>query len=77
MGVLIRLLFLAALVWLVVSLVRRALSPPRDKPSPAVASPMRACAHCGLHVPESECVRAEGRYFCCQPHRDAWLRNPT
>jgi uncharacterized protein len=29
---------------------------------------MVACAHCGLHVPESEGVRAGG-FFCSEEHR--------
>ena len=28
-----------------------------------------SCAHCGLHVPESEGVIGEGRFFCCDAHR--------
>ncbi len=30
---------------------------------------MVTCAHCGLHVPESESVAADGRHFCCDGHR--------
>ena len=29
---------------------------------------MVACAHCGLHVPESEGVRAAGGFFCSEEH---------
>lgn len=31
--------------------------------------PMVACAHCGLHVPESEGVRGGGSFYCCDEHR--------
>lgn len=27
------------------------------------------CAHCHLHVPESESIQAEGRHYCCEEHR--------
>ena len=27
------------------------------------------CAHCGVHVPESEGVRANGRFYCSEAHR--------
>ncbi|WP_079433583.1 PP0621 family protein [Zoogloea sp. LCSB751] len=30
---------------------------------------MVACAHCGVHVPESEGVRSDGHFFCSEDHR--------
>ena len=30
---------------------------------------MVACAHCGLHVPESEGVRGGGEFYCSDEHR--------
>ena len=30
---------------------------------------MVPCAHCGLHVPESEAVRGGGSVYCCDEHR--------
>ncbi|MDR2259988.1 MAG: hypothetical protein LBE06_03440 [Azoarcus sp.] len=35
------------------------------------AERMRACAFCGVHVPESEGVCAAGAFFCCDEHRRA------
>lgn len=35
---------------------------------------MVACAHCGLHVPESDCVRGEGQVFCSVEHRRLGVR---
>lgn len=29
------------------------------------------CAHCGVHVPASEAVEADGRHYCSVEHRDA------
>ena len=52
--------------------------PAGDAPEGAPATPrsevqdfeqMVACAHCGLHVPESEAVRGGGSVFCCDEHR--------
>lgn len=37
--------------------------------SPATPEKMVVCAHCKLHVPESECVTADGRQYCCEEHR--------
>jgi len=39
-----------------------------SKPSAKVER-MVVCAHCHLHVPESESVVADGRHFCCDEHR--------
>lgn len=37
------------------------------------ASPegMVVCAHCGVHVPASEALAAQGRDYCSLAHRDA------
>ncbi|MBL8435812.1 MAG: hypothetical protein JNL99_12865 [Zoogloea sp.] len=52
--------------------------PAGDAPEGAPATPrsevqdfeqMVACAHCGLHVPESEAVRGGGSVYCCDEHR--------
>ena len=33
-----------------------------------------ACAHCGVLLPESDALAAEGRRFCCEEHRRAGAR---
>lgn len=38
------------------------------------AEQMVACAHCGLHVPESESVRGSGEFFCSDEHRRLGVR---
>lgn len=30
---------------------------------------MIECAHCGVHVPESEGLSEAGRFYCCDAHR--------
>lgn len=31
---------------------------------------MVACAHCGLHLPQSDALEGEsGRHYCCAEHR--------
>lgn len=37
---------------------------------------MVECAHCGLHVPESEAVAGDSRSFCCEAHRLAYRQGP-
>ena len=29
---------------------------------------MLACSVCGVHVPESEGIKAAGKFFCCEAH---------
>jgi len=46
----------------------------RDTPAEAsreelVIEQMVPCAHCGLHVPESEGLRGSGGFFCSEEHR--------
>jgi len=46
----------------------------RDAGESARPELMRACAHCGLHVPESEGVRDGDTFFCCDEHRRLGVR---
>lgn len=76
-------ILLFVLFLLAVFYVRRALQPgPRREegrdpapergqgPAPAgEIEQMVACAHCGVHVPESEGVTSGGRFFCSEEHR--------
>ena len=32
------------------------------------AEHMLPCAVCGVHVPESEGIKAAGKFFCCEAH---------
>jgi len=34
-------------------------------------SPMHACDHCGLHLPESEMLKGRSGRYCSEPHRQA------
>jgi uncharacterized protein len=62
--------------WLITRLrregqVSRPTSPPHP-PVPAVPASMVRCAHCGLHLPQSEALLdAAGRSFCSAAHRIA------
>ncbi len=41
--------------------------------SPAVEDMVR-CAHCGVHIPRSESILADGNFFCGAEHRDAYRK---
>ena len=75
MGTVLRLMIIAAIVWFIYSLVRRTLFPssPRVEPPPT-APLMKQCAQCGVHIPETESTQSQGHYFCCEAHRDHFLK---
>ena len=72
-----RLLFWIALLVLVVFAIRSKLrasgiKPPQaarpdPTPDPAIET-MTQCAHCGMHFPASESVRADGLDYCSPAH---------
>ena len=66
-----RLLFLLAIVAVVYLLFRvyRRNAPRQDQGG--TAEDMVRCAHCGVHLPRGESVRADGQDFCSAEHRDA------
>ncbi|MEO8333268.1 MAG: PP0621 family protein [Gallionella sp.] len=68
-----RLLVLFAIVAVVYLLFRsyRKNASAQDKTD---AEDMVRCAHCGVHLPRSESIRAEGRDFCSAEHRDAYRK---
>jgi uncharacterized protein len=67
-----RLLFWLALAVLVVFAIRSKLrssgiKPPQPPRQPQVET-MTQCAHCGVHFPASEAVRADGLDYCSPAH---------
>ncbi len=69
MGQLLRIIIILFGLWLVLQIIKRALAshekhPPRK---PFIAS-MVACAHCGVHLPESEATQKNGKHYCCEEH---------
>jgi uncharacterized protein len=68
----------AAIVALVVWLLRRALSAPsaaRKPPGEAgeQKGELVGCAHCGVNLPRTEARSAGGRYYCSEEH---WRLGP-
>ncbi|KAB2925061.1 MAG: hypothetical protein F9K30_08320 [Dechloromonas sp.] len=49
---------------------RNAAPPPSAHPDPQPER-MVVCAHCGLHLPESDSVACGDVFYCCQAHRQA------
>lgn len=72
MGIL-RILILAALVWLAWRLLRNLLSAPsQPSTSDQSANPaperMVKCTHCGVHLPEQQAIKQHQDYFCSSTH---------
>ena len=71
-----RILFWIALIVLVVMAIRaklRAMTPKepgaqRTARAPEQVESMTRCAHCGVHFPASEAVRADGLDYCSPAH---------
>jgi len=57
---------LAVIVYLLLrNLARRQGKPPGTPP----AQKMVICAHCGVHLPESESLNSGELHYCCEQHR--------
>ena len=75
-----KILLLLALVfgvlWLLKGRRRESTDLPRSQPkSPPGPQAMLACAHCGVHLPQSDALMdAAGRPFCSDAHRLAGPR---
>ncbi len=55
-------------IYLLVKSFRRKSVAPDESIKP---EDMVQCTHCGVHLPRSESVEKDGRYFCSVLHRDA------
>jgi uncharacterized protein len=67
-----RLLFfiaIAAVVYLLLRSYRKNL-PKDDTPVAPEAEKMVRCAQCGVHLPHSESLVTDGRFFCCAAHQN-------
>ncbi|MDQ5896263.1 MAG: hypothetical protein RLZZ592_174 [Pseudomonadota bacterium] len=56
---------------------RRAPPAPARAAEPSAPQVMVRCAHCGLHLPESEGLMHDGQAYCSWRHRLAGARPPA
>jgi uncharacterized protein len=68
MSRLLLLFVIAAVVYLLIRSYRRKSEAAAKE---AVTEDMVRCAHCGVHLPRSESIRAGDKFYCCAEHRDA------
>jgi uncharacterized protein len=67
----IRLIILAAIVALLMWLLKRLFSgPPEPDRLETKGENMRQCKYCGVHVPESSILTVNDHPYCCQEHAD-------
>jgi uncharacterized protein len=76
-----RLLFFALIVvffvWVIRS-YRRAIKKQQEeahKASSVEGEDMVRCVHCGVHLPRSESIVSEGKFFCSDEHRRLHLQS--
>ncbi len=67
-------LALICLAYLFFKKAVRPTSQNQQKTKPKTTEAIVPCAHCGLHVPKSECVSDNDLYFCSDAHREAFLK---
>ena len=75
MGKLLVLVLVGVVFYLVWQGLARRVRPRRDGGN-AGAEPERmvGCRQCGVHLPISEAVEADGNYFCSEEHRRLFVR---
>jgi uncharacterized protein len=72
MGQLLRIIIILIGLWLVLQIIKRALTARKNpSPDPSPIAKMVSCDHCGVHVPESEAIRDDNKLYCCEEHRKA------
>ena len=75
---LLRLLIIAAVIWLLIRLIRQALgNRGKHTPGPAeLPGKMVRCEHCGLHLPVDEAIVENGRTFCSRAQDSVRVTSP-
>ena len=59
------------LVYWILKSYRRRVDRGAPKTPPAGNENMVQCARCGVHLPRSESVTTQGRFYCSQDHQRA------
>ena len=64
-------LLMFVLLGLAAYLILRGMGRPKErtKQRRREAEQMVLCAHCGVHLPEGECLRSGEHCYCCEAHR--------
>jgi len=69
MGQLLRLAILLFGLWVVLQVIRKALSRHKSDQSPLPPpSDMLRCDYCGIFVPHADAIQARDKHYCCADH---------
>jgi uncharacterized protein len=72
MGQLLRIAILLFGVWIVLRIVRKAISHRRSDASPLPPpADMLRCDYCEVFVPRDEAIEKNGKHYCSSQHADA------
>lgn len=78
MGRLLFFALIAVLVFWAIRSYRRGLKKRQEeahKEAPSIeGEDMVRCTHCGVHLPKSESILSEGKFFCSDEHRRLHLQ---
>lgn len=61
------LIVIGAVLYFILRGLARARNGKKPSPRPKIEQ-MVACAHCGINVPGSEALQADGRFYCSEEH---------
>ena len=78
MGGILRLLIIAAVIYLVYAWLRKLLNNQSNthevQKTSEQPSLMKQCAYCHVHIPEGESTQSQGYFFCSEHHRNLFLQ---
>ena len=80
MGRILFFILIAVLFLWLISSYRRALKKRQEEarkgsgPATIEGEDMVRCVHCGVHLPRSESITSEGKFFCSDEHRRLHLQ---
>ena len=65
-----RIILTGIVIALVIMVYRRLQHAKRPKAPPATtAPPMKKCAQCGVHLPETDAIQVGDHFYCSEQHR--------
>jgi len=75
MGIVRTLLIVVAIFVAMVIIKRLLAGRPKAPPAQAPAPKLVQCAHCGVHVNESQALRSGDHYYCSADHQQRGEKN--
>jgi len=69
LGKVLVLILVVIAVWFLVKGLSRPAARERRPAETGAGERMVTCAHCGVHLPESEATASGARFFCSEEHR--------